>query len=301
MFTVTAARSHPWKSALCALSVCASVAGCKAAATGLDTPATQAPAVQTPAADPKLTVDTLPPDAPPDADAALQLAGDLHPEAAADLAFKIAGQLLSVNVARGESVKKGQLLAALSDAEARVQLAQAEAALLQAQAQLALAKDNEARMETLLASNAVSTGQVTAVRLQSETARAALMQASATRDLANVVLSNHQLKAPFDGVIVKVPDGVGQIVAAGTVLFRIEVLDRLLLRATVSESELDRIHVGDAVIAEANGGRAITGKVRLVLRSLEATSRRAPIEVSVPNRDRALVAGSYVRATLKAH
>jgi RND family efflux transporter MFP subunit len=300
MFTVTAARSHPWKSALCALCVCTGVAGCKAGSAASDKTATQAPAVQTPAADPKLTVDTLPPDAPPAADAVLQLAGDLHPEAAADLAFKIGGQLLRVQVARGESVKKGQLLAAMSDAEARVQLAQAEAALLQAQAQLALAKDNEARLETLLASNAVSTGQVTAVRLQSETARAAVMQASATRDLANVGLSNHQLTAPFDGVIVKVPDGVGQIVAAGTVLFRIEVLDRLLLRATVSESELERIHVGDAVIAEASGGRTITGKVRLVLRSLEATSRRAPIEVSIPNRDRALVAGSYVRATLKA-
>jgi hypothetical protein len=38
-----------------------------------------------------------------------------------------------------------------------------------------------------------------------------------------------------------------------------------------------------------------------VLRSLEAQSRRAPIEVSVPNKERVLVAGSYVRATVKPH
>jgi membrane fusion protein, multidrug efflux system len=290
MSTLTPARSFR---RLCVLSIVAGIAGCKVQAEVPQKPAlaAQAPVVQTqtPAADPALV-----------AEGALQLAGDLRPEYAADLAFKIGGQLLHVNVARGQSVKKGQLLASLADDEARAQLAQTEAAVQQARAQLALAKDNEARLESLLAASAVSTGQVTAVRLQSETAQAALLQASAVRDLANVTLANHQLKAPFDGEIVKVPDGVGQIVGAGTVLFRIETLDRLLLRATVSESELNRIHVGDEVLAETSAGRSVTGKVRLVLRSLEPTSRRVPIEVSIPNRDHALVAGSYLRATLKA-
>jgi hypothetical protein len=41
--------------------------------------------------------------------------------------------------------------------------------------------------------------------------------------------------------------------------------------------------------------------VRLVLRSVEATSRRVPIEVSVLNDDGKLIAGSYVRAKYKAH
>jgi RND family efflux transporter MFP subunit len=230
----------------------------------------------------------------------LQLAGDLRPEAAAELAFKISGQLLSVKVDRGQRVKKGQLLAALGETEARAQLAQAEAAVAQTQAQLALARDNEARAAALVAANAAPGSQAIAVRLQAETAQAALLQAQAARDLAAAALANHQLKAPFDGEIVRVPDGVGQIVAPGTVLFRLEALDRLLLRTTVSEADIDRIHVGDDVVIEANNGRKLVGKVKLVLRSLEATSRRAPIEVSVPNQDRALIAGSYVRATHQA-
>jgi membrane fusion protein (multidrug efflux system) len=231
---------------------------------------------------------------------ALQLAGDLRPEAAADLAFKISGQLLSVKVERGQRVKKGQLLAALAETEARAQLAQAEAAVAQNQAQLALARDNEARAAALVAANAAPGSQAIAVRLQAEAAQAALLQAQAARDLAAAALANHQLKAPFDGEIVRVPDGVGQIVAPGTVLFRLEALDRLLLRTTVSEADIDRIHVGDEVVIEAHNGRKLVGKVKLVLRSLEATSRRAPIEVIVPNQDRALIAGSYVRATHQA-
>jgi len=237
----------------------------------------------------------------PQSDGTLQLAGDLRPEAAAELAFKISGQLLNVKVERGQRVKKGQLLAALADVEVRAQLAQTEAAVAQTQAQLALARDNEARAASLVAANAAPGSQAIAVRLQADIAHAALLQAEAARDLAAAALANHQLKAPFDGEIVRVPDGVGQIVAPGTVLFRLEALDRLLLRTTVSETDIDRIRVGDEVLIEANNGHKVVGKVRLVLRSLEATSRRAPIEVSVPNQDRALIAGSYVRATCKAH
>jgi RND family efflux transporter MFP subunit len=232
--------------------------------------------------------------------AGVELAGDLRPKAAADVAFKTGGQLLTLKVERGQSVKKGQLLAALSDGEAQAQLAQTEAAMAQTKAQLALAKDNETRAETLVAANAAPNSQAVAVRLQSEIARAALLQATAARDLASVNLANHQLKAPFDGVIVKVPDGVGQIVGAGVPLFRIETLDTLVLRTTVAEADMERVRVGDDVSIEANGGQKVVGKVRLVLRSLDS-SRRAPVEVDVPNKDQKLNAGGYVRATCAPH
>jgi len=232
--------------------------------------------------------------------ATLDLAGDLRPEAAADLAFKIGGQLISVKVERGQRVKKGQLLAVLSDGEARAQLAQTEAAVAQTRAQLALARDNEARAATLVAAHAAPGSQAIAVKLQAEIAEAALLQAQAARDLAATTLGNHQLKAPFDGTITKVPDGTGMIVGAGAPLFRIEALDKLLLRASVTEADVDRIRVGEDVTIEGNSGRKVVGKVRLVLRSLD-TSRRAPIEVSVPNADGGLIAGSYVRASCAAH
>ena len=232
---------------------------------------------------------------PPSSEPAVELTGDLRPKSAADVAFKVSGLLLSVKVERGQLVKKGQVLAVLSDGEARAQLDQSAAAVTQASAQLALAQDNETRAAALVAASAAPNSQATAVRLQSEIARAALLHATAARDLANVNLANHQLKAPFDGVIVKVPDGSGQIVGAGVPLFRIETLDALVLRSTVAESDLERIKTGDEVTIEASGGQKVVGTVRVVLRSLDS-SRRAPVEVDVPNKDQKLNAGGYVRA-----
>lgn len=228
----------------------------------------------------------------------LQLAGDLRPERAADLAFKIGGQLATVKAVRGERVKKGQLLATLSEVEARAQLAQAQGAVAQAQAQVALAQDAEERAASLSAAKAAPGSQVVTTRLQLSAAKAGLLSAQAAVDLAAAALANHQLKAPFDGELVRVPDGIGQIVAAGVPLFRIEQLDQLTLRATVGEADLDRIHVGDELTVTTASGALVAGKVNVVLRSLEAQSRRAPIEASVPNANRALVAGSYVRVSL---
>jgi RND family efflux transporter MFP subunit len=230
----------------------------------------------------------------------IELTGDLRPQASADLAFKIGGQLTSVKVERGQKVTKGQILAVLSEGEARAQFEQAEAALAQARAQLALAKDNEARAQTLVAANAAPDSQAIAVKLQAEIARAAMMQAAAARDLASTSLANHQLHAPFDGMIVKVPDGSGQIVGPGVPLFRIETLDTLVLRSSVTEADVPRIHVGDEVTIQANDGQKVVGKVHLVLRSLDS-SRRAPVEIAVPNKGQSLIAGSYVRATCTAH
>lgn len=279
----------------------AASAGCTAQARERDPAAPNAPP---PAAAGKSDVSAkvaAPPVAPPRTErtsATLELAGDLRPDQSADLGFKIGGQLLSVRVKRGERVKRGQVLATLAATEARAQLAQAEAAVAQARAQVELAHDNEARASSLVAANAAPGSQATAVKLQSRIAEAALLQATAARDLANATLHNHELVAPFDGEVVKVPDGVGQIVTPGTLLFRLESLDKLVLRTTVSESDVDRIKAGDEVVIDSLG-KKVKGKVRLVLRSLEASSRRAPVEVAVPNESRSLIAGSYVRATLQ--
>jgi RND family efflux transporter MFP subunit len=235
----------------------------------------------------------------PNAAGTLELAGDLRPDKSADLSFKIGGQLQIVRVARGERVKRGDVLAGLAESEVRAQLAQAEAGVAIARAQLDLAKDNEGRASSLVAMNAAPGSQATVSRLQVGIAQATLQNAIASRDLVATTLANHALKAPFDGEIVRVPDGVGQTVTPGSVLFRIEALDRLVLRATIGENDVDRVRVGDDVTIETQG-KKFTGKVRLVLRSLEAQSRRAPVEVLVNNEQRGLIAGSYVRATCRA-
>lgn len=235
----------------------------------------------------------------PGTDEAVELAGDLRPAQAAELSFKAGGTLVSFKVGRGEKVKKGQTLGQLSDAEARAQYAQAEAGVKAAAAQVAIAEDAERRVGDLVQNNAAPEMQKISSGLQAEAARAGLAGARALLALAQANLDNHTLRAPFDGTLARVPDGIGSNIAPGAAVARIEKLDLLVLQAALGERELDRIKVGSEVLVKAPSGREVVGRVRAVVRSLDAVSRRAPVEVEVPNADGSLVAGSYVRARLR--
>lgn len=275
-----------------ALMAAAPLAGCQKPVDVLERTAAAATA-------PQGSVKLVPPasDLP---EAPAEIAGDLRPLQAANLSFKIGGRLSALRVSRGQHVKAGQVLATLSDAEARATLAQAEAAVQVARAQAALAEDSEQRVRHLGTAEVVSSSAVVAARLSADAARAMVTQALAAASLARANLSNHVLTAPFDGVIVNVPDGVGETVGPGIPLMRLEKLDVLLLRATASEADIASLSVGMMLIVRSNAGTEGQGRVRSVLASLEPVSRRAPVEIEVANPDGRFAAGAYVRARLPA-
>jgi RND family efflux transporter MFP subunit len=229
----------------------------------------------------------------------LEIAGDLKPALAAELSFKIGGQLGHVRVTRGQAVKAGDVIAVLSDAEAQAQLAAAEAAVAAAEAQAALAADQASRVAELAKAEAAPASQATATKHQAAAAAAVAQQAKAARDLARVNADNHVLRAPFAGVMTRVKDQTGETMGPGMPVARLERLDLLVLQATLSENEIDRVKVGDVVIVKTAQGVETAGRVRALVRSLDAMSRRAPLEIEVPNADGKLAAGAYVRAELR--
>ena len=226
---------------------------------------------------------------------ALVVNGDLKPSEAAELSFKAGGQLALRRATRGDLVEKGQVLGQLSDVEAQAQLAQADAAVAMAKAQTAIAEDQAKRVETLRTQDAVPGNAAVATRLQVEAARAGVRQAEAATALARANVTNHVLRAPFDGMVTRAPEGIGGTFGPGYPVFRLEKLDPLLLVGTVGEDDLERVKVGASAAVDV-GGRIVQGTVRAVVRSLEPVSRRVPVEITVPNPDGKLVAGAFVRA-----
>jgi RND family efflux transporter MFP subunit len=102
------------------------------------------------------------------------------------------------------------------------------------------------------------------------------------------------LRAPFDGVVTRVPDAPGAVVAPGIPVFRIEDLTAFDLRASVSEADVGRVATGQPVEI---AGASTRGSVRTIVRSLDPATRRAPVEIAVPN-DGALVGHALVRAAI---
>ena len=110
--------------------------------------------------------------APSELENVIWASGKLVPERWAYLGFTLPGQVATVDVAEGDTVQAGQVLAALSGADLEAAVHQAEAALAAAQAQLA-ALTAPPRPEDVAAAQ----GALAATQAQVDTARAGVATA----------------------------------------------------------------------------------------------------------------------------
>lgn len=225
------------------------------------------------------------------------LTGALEPAQAADLGFEVPGRIARVEVTLGQRVRAGVPLATLDRSSVGAQASASQAAVGVAEANVAMLRERVELLRTLVASGAAPERDLTAATQQLAVAEAQVRQAQAGTRAVSTSIADHTLRAPFNGVVTRVPTGVGQVVAPGVPIFRIEDLSTLVLRTTVSQTELETLSPGMEVELEGSSAR---GTITTVVRSLDATSRRAPIEVTVPNPDGRLVAHALVRARVAA-
>jgi RND family efflux transporter MFP subunit len=221
------------------------------------------------------------------------LSGTLEPAQAADLAFEVPGRVARLDVRLGQSVHRGDSLVTLDRESVGAASAQTTAAINVAQANADMLRDRVQLLEGLVRSGTSPERDLTTARQQLTIAEAQLTQAQASRRQVAATNADHTLRAPFDGVVTLVPSGVGVVANPGVPLARVEDLSSLQLRTTVNQSELDQLRVG--MIATLEGSNA-PGTLRAVVRSLDEHSRRAPVEVRVPNPSGTLVANALVRA-----
>jgi RND family efflux transporter MFP subunit len=200
-------------------------------------------------------------------------------------------------VAVGDVVTSGQVLAVLDTSRAAAQVGQAESGVAAAPANLALAQDNLKRSEALAATKSIPEAQVEQARQQVALAKAQLEGAQASTRLARTGAGLNSISAPFPGIVTKAPTGIGSVVNMGVPLVHIEDTSRFRLSATVGEEDVPLVGVG-APVKILYRERVVDGKVIAVVPSLDQATRRAPVEIEVPNTGGELLAWSFVRARI---
>jgi len=205
----------------------------------------------------------------------------------ADIAFLVAGRILAVEVEDGDEVKKDQVLARIDPSDYQQALAIAEAKLTEVRA----------RHERL--SKLHELGSLTATDFDKITA--GLQEATSATELARRQLVYTELRAPFDGIVVKHSIAAGVVTAPGIPVFT--VLAPTPVRASVSVAEVDdrRIQVGQAVEVQvpATGNQVYTGKVEALLPQADALSRAFTLKIKFENADVPLRPGNIVVAHIK--
>ena len=119
----------------------------------------------------------------------------------AELSFRVSGTLNKINVEKGASVKKGDLLATLDPRDFNTRISQAQSALSQAQAQYNNAQADFKRYENLYKQRAIAKSQYDSYKTQVDVTRSAVNAANANLKSVRDALRDTELRAPFDGII----------------------------------------------------------------------------------------------------
>jgi RND family efflux transporter MFP subunit len=226
--------------------------------------------------------------------------GTLKARQSAPLAFAAGGPLARVAVRRGQEVAAGQLLGALEETIAAAQRKQAEAAVESAKVQLALAEDALRRVDAIRAQDGVSESQAFQARSQRDLAASQLLAAEAQLAQATGHLDHHYLRAPFAGVVTRVPDGVGITLGPGVPVFALASTRSLYLDTSVTQEQAVELRAGGkvTVTVPATGARTTEGTIQAVVAAVDAQSSRVPVEIAVPNADGRFLANAFARAEL---
>ena len=211
--------------------------------------------------------------------------GKIYPEIEVKVSPDISGEIMELNVAEGDSVHRGQILAriyadiyASQRDQAAAGVAQSQAQVSNSKAQLAALKAtmdqaevNYKRQKQLLEESVISKAEfeqadqaIKSARAQYDAAiegikgsQAFVQSAQAQLTRANKDVNRATLVAPMDGVVtlLAVKKGervVGTAQMAGTEMMRVADLSVMEVRVSVGENDIPKVHLNDSALVEVD-------------------------------------------------
>jgi HlyD family secretion protein len=233
--------------------------------------------------------------------------GKIYPEVEVKMSSDISGEIVELNVAEGDSVRKGQQLAKIfadiysnqrNQAAAQVNQQQAmvdnsKAQLPGLKASMDAAQAQYDRQKTLLAQKVISLSEfetaTTTLRTSQAAYNAALQSvnmnmASVTSAKANLAIqaesvNRASLTSPINGVVSLLSVKKGERVAgnqmtAGTEIMRVADMSKIEAVVDVGENDITKVHLGDTAVVEvdAYNARKFKGIVTQIASSIIASA-----------------------------
>src|SRR5215471_17505761 len=215
----------------------------------------------------------------------------------------------------GARVNKGDVLYIIDQRPFEAQLAQAKASLAQAEANLVNAKQNLARNSRLIAQKAVSQQDYDTAVAQESSSTALVEAQKALLRNSELNLEFATLRAPRDGTMSSSLVKSGSLITAQqTLLTTLYSSDPMWVNFTISEDRLLELQkalkhpLGDNAdqappfhIRLADGtDYKLPGKLNFVDATIDQKSGTLQVRISIPNPDRLLRPGLFVRVIVAA-
>jgi len=201
-----------------------------------------------------------------------------------------------VFVDEGAWVRQGQPLVQLNAALLQAQLRQQQAGVQTAQANASRDDSALARAQELKARGFLSQAALDTALANQRASQANLASAQAGLSETRTRLAQAVIRAPVAGRIISRSVTKGQIVPAGTELFRMVRDGRLELDARIPETELGLVRAGQSATVSSDQLGEVGGRVRIVTPEVDAQSRLGVARIAINGG--ALRPGMFARARI---
>jgi len=219
-------------------------------------------------------------------DLSIPAVGSLRSNESVVLSPEIAGRVNEILADEGQAVTAATPIARLDQSVYRAEIAEIEA-------NLALSRANFKRADELLRKKAGT------ARARDE-AEAELRANEAKLILAQAMLDKTVISAPFDGMLGLRSVSVGQYLAPGDPIFKLEAIDPLKVDFRVPEVYFGNVSIGAVikVTVDALPGAEIAGSVYAIDPLVDEQGRAVVVRATLPNKDKRLRPGLFARVAL---
>jgi membrane fusion protein, multidrug efflux system len=150
---------------------------------------------------------------------------------------RVKGYLEQIYVDEGQEVKKGQILFRINDEEYEAELAKAKANLQSAIADAKAAQLEVSRIKLLVDKKIISKIEWEVAETRVLAAKAKIEEARSAQTNATIHMARTRIRAPFNGVINRIPYKVGSLIDEGTHLTSVSDTRQVYVYFNVSENE----------------------------------------------------------------
>jgi RND family efflux transporter MFP subunit len=174
------------------------------------------------------------------------------------------GYLARLSCREGEFVHEGQVLAEITAGPSQAQVEAEQAHLVQAQAKAQDARLRAERTQELYAQGAASSRDQQNAASEAKVTEASVQEAHAALSIAQRHLAHTDIRAPYDGWILRIMASVGQALpGSGPPILEMADLSILELFALATSEEASRLAIGQLaqVHFDALPGQTFPGKV----------------------------------------
>ena len=196
---------------------------------------------------------------------------DIHSIKNVEIRARVKGYIESIHVDEGKTVRKGQVLFRISNQEYKGALLHATAGLKSAIAEAKTAELDLQNVKKLVDKNVVSKTELDMAKAKLDALLARVEEAESEEQSARLKLSYSEIKAPFDGIIDRIPNKIGSLIDEGTLLTTISDNQEVYAYFNVSEKEY-------LEFASGNKEETNRNEVSLILANNEEHSHKGYVE-----------------------